>query len=365
MEKSYLLYPKYLLFLFASILLASCKGQADSSKESAKQSSGLVIGPIENPQIAEYIVEIYEDKKNQLWFGTMAKGAARFDGDTLKYFTTEDGLCGNTVLSITEDQKGNLWFGTHTGVSIYDGKQFSSVKGVHGAGCNILVDKKGKVWAATNDGVFRYNGTAFIEFDIPKPTIPMLSYKWEAGKVWSMMEDRKGNIWFAIDGYGVCKYDGKSFVNFTKEDGLCSNNVTSIREDKAGHIWIASISSDFPEYKNEGGLCRYDGNRFTRFPELDGLTKNDVYTIGEDKKGNIWIGAIGHGAYRYNGEKFHLFQQTNRPDLSRNFAVQAILEDSKGTLWFGFSGGLFRFVGDSFINETKAYILMKDKDSKC
>ena len=32
--------------------------------------------------------------------------------------------------------------------------------------------------------------------------------------------DKDGNLWFSIRGEGVYRYDGKSFINFTTEDGL-------------------------------------------------------------------------------------------------------------------------------------------------
>jgi hypothetical protein len=37
-------------------------------------------GPYAILQIAKYVVEIFEDSKGHLWFGTMAKGVARYDG---------------------------------------------------------------------------------------------------------------------------------------------------------------------------------------------------------------------------------------------------------------------------------------------
>jgi ligand-binding sensor domain-containing protein len=249
-----------------------------------------------------------------------------------------------------------MWFGTHAGASRYDGKTFTTfgkARGLHGAGCNILVDRNGNIWAGTNHGVFRFNGSSFSEFKIPIPALEKPSYKWEAGKAWSLMEDKKGNIWFGRDGFGACKFDGTSFTHFTKKDGLCSNNVTSIVEDKQGNIWFGSLSSDFPEYVNEGGLSRYDGKSFTTYPKIKGLSKNDIYTIYKDKTGNIWIGATGVGAYRYDGKDFTLFKETDRQDLTVNFAVQGILQDGNGTLWFGFSGGLFRFNGTSFTNVTQ------------
>jgi hypothetical protein len=37
-------------------------------------------------------------------------------------------------------------------------------------------------------------------------------------------------------------------------------------------------------------------------------------------------------------------------DLTAQFGVQSILEDRNGTLWFGFSGGLFRLSGDAIVH---------------
>ncbi len=125
-----------------------------------------------------------------------------------------------------------------------------------------------------------------------------------------------------------------------------------IVEDEKGNIWFGSITSDFPPI-NEGGVARYDGKAFTRFPEVKGLTANDIYNLYSDRSGNIWIGAVRVGAYRTDGKTFTLFDTTDRPDLTKYFAIQAFVEDRHGTLWFGFSGGLFRFNGRSFVNVSR------------
>ena len=316
----------------------------------------LDLKPVDFERISQYVVAICEDTKGNLWFGTVSDGAARYDGKSLAYFSTKNGLCGDTVTSIAEDKEGNIWFGTHTGASRYDGKSFtnfSSTEGLHGAGCKFLVDKKGNIWAGTNHGAFRYNSSSFSKFDIPTPSIVGRTYKWEVGKVWSLIEDSKGNIWFGRDGFGACRFDGKSFHHLTKKDGLCSNNVSNMVEDKQGNFWFGCLSSDIPEYVDEGGLCRYDGKSFTKYPEIQGLSENDIYTIHEEKAGMIWIGATGVGAYRYNGKTFTLFDQTDKQFWTRYFGVQSMKEDRNGTLWFGFSGGLFRFNGQSFFNIKK------------
>jgi ligand-binding sensor domain-containing protein len=173
------------------------------------------------------------------------------------------------------------------------------------------------------------------------------------GKVWGIMEDKKGNIWFARDGYGACKYDGTTFTHFMKKDGLCSNNVREITEDIHGNFWFACLNSDLHKESKEGGISCYDGKTFTNYPNLEGVGQNDIYSIYADKIGNVWIGATGLGIYRYDGKTFQLYKGTDRMDLTWSVGIQSILEDRKGKLWFGFSGGLFRFDGKGISNITK------------
>ncbi len=350
-----------LLVLLISIgYCCSCS----SPKVPSTQSQTPVVALDSSAQISEYIVSAFEDNKGNLWFGTMSDGAARYDGKSLTYISNDNGLVNNTVTSVIQDTAGNYWFGTHAGASRYDGKSYESFgvkEGLHGGACKFLFDKKGTLWAATYDGVFTFNGSDFIETKLPTPD-PLKfnsdSYNIRPGAVWCIMMDSKGNIWFGRDTYGACKYDGKMYTHYTTDEGLCSNNVSRIEEDKQGNIWFGCLGSDFPVATNDGGVCRLDadGSKIIQFPETAGLTQNSIYGIYCDKSGNVWISAGGVGVYRYVNNTFTLFKDTDRPDLIRKFYVQSFLEDSKGTLWFGFSGGLFRFDGKMFVNVTRGGI---------
>jgi len=319
----------------------------------------LDLKPKDTDRIARYVVETYQDRRGNLWFGTMNKGAARFDGKTLKWFSIKDGLPSDSVTSFAEDKEGNFWLGTHKGICRYDGKTFTnmwSTTGRHDQGegwMGVRSDQKGDIWTSTSQGVFRFDGTSFTEFKLPIAKEKISSYSITAGRASLALEDRSGNLWFRTDGYGALKFDGTSFTHFTKKDGLCTNNVNSILEDKQGNIWFACMQSFQPKMTHDGGLCRYNGKSFTKFPEVKGLTKSDIYTVYETRAGDLWIGATGVGAYRYDGKEFTLFNETDRNHSTRNFGVQSILEARNGTLWFGFSGGLFRFNGSSFFNTTK------------
>ena len=352
------------ILLISLVITLSCNSPSKADIQKTKADVAEAKQPQNaNSQIAEYVVEIFEDSKGDLWFGTIPNGAARYDGKTLTYFSTKDGLIGNVVTSFAEDKDGNLWIGTHSGLSKYDGKIFTNFTDkdglINNTVSNLLVDKTGNVWVGTWEGVSKLNGTTFSNFPIPKPEVTLLQYNAMSNVITEIIEDKQGNIWFSRDGYGVCKYDGKSFTHFTKKDGLASNNVQVIREDKDGNLWFGSrvAEKDNPN-KNEkigdGGLTKFDGKTFTQFPTIKGLSQNDVYAICIDSKGNIWFGANNLGAYRYDGKDFTLFSKTNRADLMPfGYGIQCMLEDKKGNLWLGLSGGLFRQQGDSIINVTQ------------
>lgn len=362
---------KFFLLLILVFLSACNHQKSETSKEAV--CGGTEFIPILNtydasPQIAAYVVETFEDRKGNLWFGTMSKGAACYDGKELKYYSTKDGMCGQTVSSFAEDKEGDLYFGSHTGLCKYDGGKFTNIlttNGLHDQGegwVSVQSDKSGNIWVSTNKGVSQLKGTELVEFKLPIDKSRITSFSITRGGAGFDLEDSKGNFWFGTDGYGVLKYNPttEKFTHFTKKDGICNNNITSIIEDNNGRIWIACVQSSQPEMTDDGGLCRYDGNTFTKFPDIKGLSQNDIYTVYEDQSNNIWIGASRIGIYRFTNEKFTLINNTNRKDLTSMFGLQGALEDSKGRLWFGFSGGLFRFDKNAADGEPSIINVLKD-----
>jgi len=288
-----------------------------------------------------FIRSILEDKSGNLWFGTFGGGVNKYDGKRFTHFTEKEGLSNNFVGSILEDKSGNLWFGTLSGgVSTYNGKRFTHFTEKEGLSNNfirsILEDKSGNLWFGTlGGGVIKYDlsaqstkasalaadktgGKSFTHFTIKEGL--------SNNNVWSILEDKNGNLWFGTLGGGVSKYDGKSFTHFTDKEGLNNNDVRSILEDKSGNLWFGTV----------GGVSKYDGKSFTHFTDKEGLSNNFVWCILEDKSGNLWFGTAGGGVNKFDGKSFTHF--TDKEGLSNNF-VRSILEDKSGNLWFGTGGG--------------------------
>lgn len=63
-------------------------------------------------------------------------------------------------------------------------------------------------------------------------------------EAYNFYEDSKGNIWFTAEGYGVYRYDGNNFKQFTTDDGLTSNVTLSILEDKKGKFGL-EVGKDY------------------------------------------------------------------------------------------------------------------------
>ena len=199
----------------------------------------------------------------------------------------------------------------------------------------IYQDRKGYLWFGTAEGVSRYDGQTFITFTKEDDL---------AGNyVFSILEDRKGNLWFGTEG-GVSRYDGEQLITLTKEDDLAGNHVLCMLEDRKGNLWFGTRVEG-------GGVSCYDDKDFTSFTETDGLGDNGVLCMLEDRKGNLWFGTESGGVSRYDGEQVVTF--TEAKGLADN-DVLCMLEDRKGNLWFGTRAeGVSRYDGKSFTTFTE------------
>jgi len=207
---------------------------------------------------------------------------------------------------------------------------------------NIMQDRNGNFWFATWEGIIRYDGKSFTNFTNKEGL--------RRFHVFSVLEDKAGNLWFGTIGAGVYRYDGKSFTNFTTEEGLAHDRIGCFYEDKTGKIWIGT----------EGGISVYDGKSFTNFTTNEGLTNNDVNSIIEDKTGKIWIGTRGNACF-YDGTTFTNFTNKEGQPFTN---VRSIIEDTKGNIWLGGNDGLWRYDGNSFTNYTRNFVGYIYEDKK-
>ena len=86
------------------------------------------------------------------------------------------------------------------------------------------------------------------------------------------------------DGYlcctyeGLARFDGVRFTVFnpTNTTAIGNSHVTSLLEDRAGHLWIATFG---------GGITRFADGQFTRYTTRDGLSTDFIGRLFEDRAG--------------------------------------------------------------------------------
>lgn len=117
------------------------------------------------------------------------------------------------------------------------------------------------------------------------------------------------------------------FDTYTIEEGLSQSQVTSVRQDKYGYIWIAT----------QDGLNRFDGYSFNILKnEADNpnsLPNNYVHFLLPDKENNLWFGTNrGIGQLDPNSQTIKKINRKEYPDL-RGYIFTHLAFDNANRLW--------------------------------
>ena len=150
----------------------------------------------------------------------------------------------------------------------------------------------------------------------------------------TVFEDRHGNIWFGTTD-GITRYDGENSQTFTTEDGLASNTIGLIFEDRHGMLWFADgMLSSFLDRGKPMDMSFMD----IPLSEIAKELENETPTGTE---GPTPLKGVSH----YDGHVFRIF--TTADGLADD-TVTDIFEDETGTLWFATGFGVSQYDGKTF-----------------
>ena len=232
---------------------------------------------------------VLEDRHGHLWFGSIGYGVYRYDGSTLKSYTTQDGLVDDRVTNIYEDEIGKLWFGTTGGISVYDGNSFTNYTLGDGLLDNdvnsIIQDKSGLYWIGTRGKAFTYDGYIFAEITNDEGD--------SFYNVRDIAMDSRGHIWMGGND-GLWRYNGEHYMRITPDF------TGYIYEDIVGNIWTSSVNSTLQGWT----LNQYDSISINNLRPMSTQVLTDegmFFGIIEDTDHNIWVGKLD-GVYRLSEE---------------------------------------------------------------
>ena len=186
------------------------------------------------------VISLCEDRNGKIYAATYGKGVYEVGEQSVSpcYSTAEGTLKTDYVFSVLPARDGTLWMGCFNGQLVAKGAGGTSYYSID------LVQKM----AELPDGriiVANSHGISVID---PKTKKMTQQPYYAAGdnsvnlSVRDIYLKNGWQLWVATDGGGVYFYDMKTkrTAHLTTKEGLPSNGVRSLCEDKQGRIWIAT-----------------------------------------------------------------------------------------------------------------------------
>ncbi len=298
---------------------------------------------------------LFEDSKNNFWFGTYNGGLYKMDPKTLEFtfIDTKNGLAANFVTSITEDKSGNIWTGhwdnnyDKGGITRIDSKGnlkvFDKINGLPDHKIySLLCDKENNILIGTRDhGFCIFKGEQFISYTTLNGLIN--------NQVTAISEDLDGQLWIGTNG-GISVYNREQriFMHYNQDNNHISNQITFLRRDPEGNIWIGTSDQGVIRYNYETHSFTYVNDINARFPRTpQGYQIQTVQALETDKDYNVYVGTKD-GLLWYNSRDNTITEKRMVDGLPSN-NIKALYIDSKNTLWIGGEiNGLSKKVGSKF-----------------
>lgn len=297
---------------------------------------------------------ISADSHGNIWVGTW-DGLYRVSPDRkIRLYSTLHGLSDNQVRCVVEDDAGYIWIGTFRGLDCYAPTtdtwshytRFGNTPNVlsHNSIISLHKDRQGNIWIGTYYGgvnVFSPDKVNNHFYYAEPLREDCLSFP----VVGKMAEDNDGNLWICTEGGGLNCYHPQTglFTRYMhrKEDpeSIGSDNLKSIFYRKENDCLYAGT--------HLGGLFVLDlktkKGRSFRHKEKDStsLPHNIVNEIQAYKNGFALLTQGGPVFMDPVSEKFRPLTSNIQIQklLSREYAFETFLIDSRQRIWLGLTTG--------------------------
>ena len=321
------------------------------------------------------ITSVFKVYPNVIWLGTFGNGLYKLIVNKSGSYSHEHydrylskSIISNYITQIYQDRKSNIWVGAKFGFyklidgghvipSMYDIDNTFIIEnyGVR----SFSEDNKGCFWMTTRDGIFCFNmqnkDLIYFTNDPLNPNSLSGIHPFQA------FTDQSDQTWIVTENSGISRLNtnANSFLQIRKnsnKNALSNDWVTSFLVDSKGNFWVGTFGGGLNKtlYKKDHHFDNFkhyfnpadEKLRFSFYANFD------VSVIYEDKKDDIWVGTY-EALYKYNPESDDFIQYKYSSDsisIIGNNVITAIFEDHLGTFWVGTQGGL-----NIFDRETEKY----------
>ncbi len=176
-----------------------------------------------------------------------------------------------------------------------------------------------------------------INLDTKKTLSQYIFRKWTteeglpSNAILDIIQDKKGYIWIATHD-GLARFDGAKFTSYTVRNTpiIRSHAVRSLLSDSKGNVWIGT----------QRGILKYENNQLITPLEFSVLNEYSIEAIYEDKKGVIWVGTTSNGIFYYQDNQFRPLKEVR---LHLQGAVGAIFEKDNAIYFTSQRGDMVRY----------------------
>ena len=354
---------RYALLLFLTCFSLSLHAQMGKSFDADKQMS------------SSFTTQVFQDRDGFIWVATR-NGLNRYDGyqfHILKKDSRQDnGMASNYVNCMMQDRHGLYYVGMYGALQTYDGQRFRQITAYDISGqanppyvTSLLERQNGDILVGTSaHGVLRLTNK--------KEAHQIGGLLADVKTVLRMMEDNRQRLWLVTESQGLLCFDGKSVKRYFQNEADISM-VRDICQDREGRIFIATahagvfiLEGDVPRhiegtgtkyvstvYPNRRGhiMIGYDGLGLAIYNPQNGnlvdnpyysrevdLSTAKVYSICEDRQGNVWLGLLQKGIYMHPGKVMgfgYMGYKLGARNKIGTACITSVLGSTNGYLWIG------------------------------
>jgi len=310
--------------------------------------------------------DIFLDVQGTIWIRTFDDGLYFSRRGTASFSKNASGSSNGHQFfiqkSIAQTPDGRLWSSNAYGLRrIYTGQEDAHKRPLYVIGADdpgnkydhlkpvsllgtqepsgaILADREGTLWIAVKEGLLRIQSPSELkQHSITHQRVGGGAFTLKDGLssdiVWSLLEDREGNVWVGTNS-GIDRFSSE---NFTKAPFPVNRQTQFVlAADEGGAIWAGNF--DTPVARLSQGIVK----------RVKGLPDAHVDAIYEAPNHIIWV-ATGKEIWNGQGNSFSKIPLPAKWPLVRVLGIGAA-ED--GSLWMSFeSHGIYRLFQGTWTDE--------------